>query len=68
MKALKRRPRVTVIDFEVDENEQLISKSEPVDLRQKERGEDWVFADSLSRTYRNVDAEMLREDLFNEAR
>ena len=40
MKALKRRPRVTVIDFEVDENEQLISKSEPVDLRQKERGED----------------------------
>jgi hypothetical protein len=68
MKALKRRPRVTVIDFEVDENGQLISKSEPVDLRQTERGEDWVFADSLSRTYRNVDDEMLREDLFNEAR
>jgi hypothetical protein len=67
-KALKRRPRVTVIDFEVNENGQIVSKSEPFDLRQTERGDDWVFADSFSRTYRNVDEEMLREDLFNEAR
>jgi hypothetical protein len=68
MKALKRRPRVAVIDFEVNENGQLISKSKPFDLQQTERGNDWVFTESLSRTYRNVDDEMLREDLFNEAR
>ena len=67
-KALKRRPRVTVIDFEVDDDGKIVSKSDPFDLQQEERAEEWSFLDSFSRTYRNVDDEMLREDLFNESR